>query len=675
MFRLLLRQGYALVVLFLFAFMPASAQTVTQIKATYKGGQVFITWKNLSGTNKRYKIYRSSEKIGNSTKLNSSIFMGYVTDNSGKNIRKSQLKGTDHYYKIDATDSPLDANSGLFVLTCADNKKWFYAVTTEDIATGVETKTISLGANSMSVSTQEHKESPQPVLQQTLDLGGGTTSYEYVIWGNKQSTSTMGAFNNVGSIGYNFTFIQHSQTEDGLYVLYRDDDPFSDATPDNCEDCSVLLIDDWLPNGFRTYWFGYNENYDIYSSSNGIPTTGTIRAYTQTRIRYILNWVTETLPVNPAKVYASGFSHNGFGALLTANLIPDMIAAEWLNVAPPIIKAVNGSDYEKLWCDNAVNLETDVLNPVTGAAMNIWEVFDMRTMFELNTSRGLPFIGAIHGKQDNQVGWVQQLNWYDSLEFSRQGGVWYWDQRQHNGSGKQFLDDEIKFDLRRFASNKSYPAFSYCSINQDPGNGSKSDGDPYGAINGYLDWDDASVIDQKCDYTIECFVRDMYVNGVLQPQFDSCTADITLRRLQKFKPNIGATVSWSIEKSNGQTAAAGSLIYDGSPITLSGAKIYRSGSAITLHIENCNRIESEDAPLTQEIGILRRDNGYLIRTTLANDALVHISLFDLAGRALLKSEVNWSSGVNEFPVEIGHHGEYIIRLEAKDFAVTRKLFF
>ncbi|MBX7141521.1 MAG: hypothetical protein K1X63_10630 [Chitinophagales bacterium] len=669
-------RGRTICVCLLFAFSISKGQTVTQLQATFQSGQVFLTWKNISSSNKRYKIYRSTKKINSTTKLDYSTYLGYVLDNSSKNVRKSQLKGSDYYFKTDPNGSPLASGTGLYVVTCNDNKKWYYAVTSEDVTTGVETRTITTGTNSLTTPVQERKTAPQPVMQATIDLGDGKTSYEYVIWGNNQSASTMPAFNNVGSYGYNFTFIQHSQTPGGLYVYFRDDDPFSDASPDNCENCNILLMDDWLPNGKSTYWFGYNENYDTYSLTNPVQSTGTIRGYTQARIKYILNWVTKNCPVDPSMVYASGFSHNGFGALLTANLIPEMIAAEWLNVAPPLIKAQNGSDYEKLWCDNVANLPTDVLNPQTGAAMNVWDVFDMRTMYDLNTLRGIPFIGAINGKQDNQVGWIQQMHWYDSLEYSREGGVWYWDQRQHNGSGKQFLDDEIKFELTRFTTVRSYPAFSNCSINQDPGNGSKTSGDPYGAINGYLDWMDASISDLKCSYSINCFIRDMYVNGVLQPQYDSCTTDVTFRRLQKFKPNIGSTITWTVQKSNGNIAASGTYIYDGGPITLTGIPIYNSGSTINLNINFCNREDNPEAiGYSPEFDFLRRENGYLIRTNLSKDAGATIRLFDMSGRTIMDQPVQWHSGENEFLVSQPIQGEFLLQIVSNQFVANRKLFF
>jgi len=671
------KAGYVLGICSLVSINISRANMVSQIKATYRNGQVFITWKNVNATNQIYKVYRSNEKIETIGKLNSSDYLGYVIDNSGKNIRKSNLKDETDYFVINDGSSPLASNSGLYVVTCTDNKAWYYAVTVEDIASGHEDKNMTLGMNSLTNPVQEYKSAPVPVLQNTIALSPTSTSYEYVIWGNNQDVSTMPAFNNVGSYGYNFTFIRHSSSDQSLYVLFRDDDPFSDYNPENCDQCSILLIDDWLPNGSGTYWFGYNENYDIYSDSNPVQSSGTIHAYTQARVKFILTWVTKNLSINPNLVYASGSSHNGFGALLTANLIPDMIAAEWLSVPPPVVKASGGSSWEDMWCPSNTSFQTDVLNPVTGLTMNIWDVFDMRNMFELNTKHGIPYIGAVNGRQDNMIGWVQQLHWYDSLEYSMEGGVWYWDERQHNGVGKQFDDNQINTDLKRFSLTKSFPAFSYCTINQDPGNGGKNNGDDYGAINGYLDWDDSSIVDQKCNYFINCFIKDMYLaDGTLLTQYDTCSTDITFRRLQKFKPSIGQTVYWTVvNTAYNQIAASGSFVYEGSPITLYGVPIYRSGSTINLHTKSC--LEIEDSSNTKDANVLlfRNPDGYTIDAQMTKDDNVQIRVFDLTGRLVMDQNLEWFTGENEFKITGICRGDYILQITSSDLNYNKKLFF
>src|SRR4249920_2611588 len=72
--------------------------TVTNISATYSNGQVFITWTNPS-TNLQYNVYRSTTKLTAQSQLTPDKLVGFVRDNSGKNIHMSMLQGEDIYYK------------------------------------------------------------------------------------------------------------------------------------------------------------------------------------------------------------------------------------------------------------------------------------------------------------------------------------------------------------------------------------------------------------------------------------------------------------------------------------------------------------------------------------------------------------------------------------------------
>jgi hypothetical protein len=77
-----------------FLFCPrAQAYTVTDLKATYHNGQVFLTWTCPIAVNLKYNVYRSTTKITSITQLNSSTYIGNVRDSSCKNIRLSQVLG------------------------------------------------------------------------------------------------------------------------------------------------------------------------------------------------------------------------------------------------------------------------------------------------------------------------------------------------------------------------------------------------------------------------------------------------------------------------------------------------------------------------------------------------------------------------------------------------------
>ncbi len=582
--------------IFLFS-LTVQAYTVTELQAVKYNGQVFLTWKNPAQTNLQYNVYRSSTPITSATQLNASTYLGFVRDNSAKNIRKSSLYGGSHYYKITSTAPPLASDRGLYVATCTANGNYYYAVTVVTLSNNQEDKSVINASNSLAAPVAESIANPQPVLQYQGVENDGTLRYEYAQWGNNQSASHYPAFNNCGSFAWNFTvFKSGNSTNKSVYVLFKDDDPFSVAGINLCTDCNVLKLDDYLPNGGDSYWTGWNDSYNIYSSTNSVPSSGTVKMYTQARLKETLEWVRKGISADSNKVYLTGISHNAFGALITSQLWPDLVTAVYAKNAPILIKALNNSTREEQWCNTSDNFDTDYLDPNTGLPIPVWKLFNMCHMYKVNTARGGPFTAGINGKQDVTVGWIQKFFWYDSLNESRLGGAWYWDQRTHTNNGALFTDEEVTPDYERFTLARSFPAFSYCSINQNPGNGSPPNGDPWGAINGYLDWNDASIADNPNEYAITCFVKNLYAGGTLvSEQYDSCITDITFRRLQKFKPSAGQTITWKVKNSSNKIVQQGSFVYSGGPITLYDVKIYKTNSVISLSTGSCGTVYYVDA--------------------------------------------------------------------------------
>ncbi|MBK9732911.1 MAG: T9SS type A sorting domain-containing protein [Chitinophagaceae bacterium] len=589
MIKLLLRnQGFAFILLFLLFTQSAHAFLVSELQATYRYGQVFLTWKNSTTTNLQYNVYRSTSPL-NATNLNATTFLGYVRDNSAKNVRKASLYTGSFYFKITDSGSPLASDRGLYVATCTNNASYYYAVTIVNLSTGVEDKSLINSANSLAVPVAETIADPQAVLQLQNNETDGSVRYEYAMWGNNQNASHFPAFNNAGSYAHNFTvFKVGNSTNRSIYIQYKDDNPFSNSGINVCTDCNVIKIDDRLPNGVDSYWSGWNENYNMYSTTNPVATSGVVKMYTQARLKETIEWLRKNISADSNRVYLIGVSHNAFGALLTSQMWPNQVTAVSAKNAPIIIKPINNSPREEQWCDNLVNLNSDYNDPNTGLPILIWDLFSIYHMYGINKTRGIPFNEGINGKKDVTVGWVQKFYWYDSVNVYNQGGAWYWDQRTHNNTGGLFLDEEVSPAFERFSLARSYPAFAYCSINQNPGNGTPTDGAPVGAINGYLDWNDASINDISTNYDITCFVKNFYAGGVLLAnQYDSCTTNITFRRLQQFKPLVGQVITWAVRKNNGNVIQQGTMVYNGGPITLTGIKIYKVGSNISLSVPGC----------------------------------------------------------------------------------------
>lgn len=674
----------------------SSGYTVTNLTATYKNGQVFLTWKNPSAKNLQYNVYRSTSVLSGSGQLTSSRYLGFVRDSSSKNIRLSQEYKQKLFYRISSTTAPLTGDKGLYVVTCTDSKFYYYAVTVTDLSTGNESKTVMMGSNSLSVGINEKVAKPLPVWQDSVHWTTGDWVQRYVQFVNNQETSLYPAMNSTGSYGFNFYLIKRGKaTQCPLYVFYEGLqensiagnglDEFANGAITNCY---IMGVDDWLPvptgkgggMGVNTYFCCYHENFNIYSASNDIPTAGTVKTYPQKRYIESIEWAKSHFSIDKTEVYLVGVSAGGFGALLTASIIPDEIAAVYSVVEPSFIKPTGtGADQpEQMWGTTAANLNSDIVNPATQSILPIYTLMDDRKMVHLNRNLDQPLIFDIHGRDDKTVAWSPYIiSWYDSVESNNVGGVFYWDNRSHDGTGANFSDTEITPDFLRYRTTKSYPAFSNCSINQDPGNGvSPNSGDAFGAINGYLDWED-DMEDNACDYTIHVFLKDLYVGGVPDPdQYTTCKTDITFRRLQNFHPAPGAVITWKNYNSSNSKIQNGSVVYNGELVTIKGITVNKSGNKIVLNISGCQRDESITG-MEQEDSIYfsRSFGGYTAHVDLQHDEDVSIMMYDLMGRRVSARSVPLYTGTNTIEIPVIAPGIFLVTIQGNSFLHTEKLLF
>ncbi|MEO6167431.1 MAG: hypothetical protein ABIO46_14160, partial [Chitinophagales bacterium] len=343
---------------------------------------------------------------------------------------------------------------------------------------------------------------------------------------------------------------------------------------------------------------------------------------------------------------------------------------------PPFIRGFPGTPREMQWGGYYDSLLTDVPDPNDGLPLMIWDLFDMRVMYRINKNAGVPYMAGVHGKNDITLGWVEYYYWYDSLEVANQGGVWFWDQRKHNGNNKNFTDGEASINFDRFYSNRSYPAFSHCSINQDWGNGLPLSGDPYGAWNGYLDWEDASITDLEDSYSIRCFIKDMYVNGNIMTSYNNCTTDLTLRRVQHFNPLPGELIDWTVKDVNGQVLNSGTLPYTGLPVTLHNINIKRDGSTVLLKIQNpmMNDFSAITNSIAPVITIETTGDGYLAHIISNSTGEATLQISDALGRPEWSKSIHLEKGTTIIPLHASA-GLKLFNVTMNNFEFSSKLIF
>ena len=561
------------------AAIPANqAQQVTNINALFRDGQVFVTWDNLTTTNVRYTLYRSSNPIHSGSQLTSAQNLGNVRANSGLNKRLTDIVGTSTYLKIDSASVPLASTKGLFVATSTAPGSFYYAVTANAI--DLEDTTIVVGSNSLASPVSESVLMPKPVWQGRRVVGGRTFEI-YVQFATKVTSSIYPQMTNAGSYPFHFAIVKSGATTPHPVTFWMHGDggsflPNSSYRVIGDPNEWVVTIDDWLPDATNatTCYYGYHENYDIHSPVNPIPTSGILYDYTFARVNHTINWAMRNLPVDSTRTYLTGWSGGAIGGLLSALVIPSRIAAIFV-FAPQIDMSTTVFPLDnKRWGTPQSNLMTN-----DGYSRNTR--LNAKFLARINRLNSLPILFTFCGKNDVSVGWPEKIPFYDTLSFHRHGGFHFWSMTDHGtvftNSPWQPSFPNFSF-FTRYRTNLSYPAFTNCSINDNPGNGTPSNGDQIGAINGHLDWND-NIVDVADRWEITLKLKNLLTTFGSDVAPDSATTDVTLRRLQNFVVPTGSLIMWENRRNN-IVIQQGSFAYNGDLITLLAVKVYKDSSRL-----------------------------------------------------------------------------------------------
>lgn len=179
-----------------------------------------------------------------------------------------------------------------------------------------------------------------------------------------------------------------------------------------------------------------------------------------------------------------------------------------------------------------------------------WSQFSVSWYVNRYPSRDIPFLICM-SNVGKDVGHTSEFGWQDDprgwagLLRARQTFVASW------SAG---FSHELHQGLSRIDWTKTVPAFSNCSLDNNPGNGDPADGDYYGTINGWLMWDNDS-IDRPDRWEITVWVLSSCPR-------DRCTVDITPRRCRAFRPKPGTRFDWSNTPAAGAPMQSGQVVAD-----------------------------------------------------------------------------------------------------------------
>lgn len=543
---------------------------VTGLSATFRDGQVFLVWKESplpAGT--VLNVYRHFQPITTGTLADAVLIGHHIQPGSARDwwkdpsaFKLGDAPGTPVGFVIGDGLPPLDPSGGLFVhtATAEEGDKQFFAVTVSN-PNGVEKRDVALGRSSLSQPVALRKMPAQaiwngvgapPVIPANLPivvrLAGGAgpndPNYNYLAFGD----ATMGWRE---SLSFKFKIIYANN----CLNLYPSDRVWYNRA------LGGPVSHFQTPAGIALH-FGYNSK--IYDEA--AMKDGTIINYNEKRLLWTLDWVQRTFKTDPNRVHVIGSSGGGAGLMLALHH-PSVFASVCAMV--PCVSYVTSTDPEMAANDAYTKVLKQLAGDYNGGvayAADLGGFAYLDGVSCVKRNRELPFLVVHHGRKDRPTPWSKTPAFYRALDEHKAGYVAWWDDGEHATAGKAAPEDfreKLTVDyLLQFSKGRSFPAFSNCSDNKDPGHGNPTEGDIVGWMNRGFKW--GEIVDTERRYAISI---QMTHPDVKYP----VTADVTLRNRQKFKPGAKRVVTVVIDRE-----AAREVIADESGVVTVPAVVFPS---------------------------------------------------------------------------------------------------
>jgi hypothetical protein len=190
------------------------------------------------------------------------------------------------------------------------------------------------------------------------------------------------------------------------------------------------------------------------------------------------------------------------------------------------------------------------------------------------------------GLYDTSVGWEEKVAYFQAMEEYDAGGAWFWDQRDHYTPHE--LTDWAPMmgaqQLYKYRSDRSYPAFSHASQNDNFGTGDPATADPIGSINGYLDWDENTLSEDLLNWEVTLRTRAMTTREGIIGAPASVYVDVTPRRAQRFIVAQNVTYRYEVRRvsNNGLIQSGTALADQDAVLTIPQINVLDSG--VKLHV-------------------------------------------------------------------------------------------
>lgn len=483
-----------------------------------------------------YRVYCHKERI-TPANIHDARLLASVEPLSGydKDVYKIHFKGE----YIDQREEPesviptycvargtaLRPGEGLYVHTPKQAGTVYYAVTT--VRAGTENLSEISDGNSLATPVTEQPATPQPVLQwiQEDRYHKDPPEYWYRYWAAPPYVNLPSrSFRVAVAVSDNFK-------GPGPLSIGAISGTFNVRESVNLPkaDQVTLLVERqlaWLPALF------YNEGKDTLRAT----TECKVDYFSERYMDFMIKWIMSKHRIDRSQI-SGGLLYFG---LRHPEIFPKMSFGGYT------------ATYDYRWAPGSpAHLGPNGIKTVDGE--DAWDMYSVGGYVLKYPGRNIPFLICISGTgkdrgHTSEFGWQDDPRGWAALQKARQPFVASW-----SGGGNPYGFSRMLSGIRW---DTSMPAFSHCSLDNNPGNGDPADGDYYGQINGYLLWDSETVVDEAGRWEMTVFLTENCPR-------DLCTVDVTPRHCARFKPRPGERFQWTnTSLANGDVIASGMIVAD-----------------------------------------------------------------------------------------------------------------
>ncbi|MBM4032133.1 MAG: hypothetical protein FJ291_10145 [Planctomycetes bacterium] len=343
---------------------------------------------------------------------------------------------------------------------------------------------------------------------------------------------------------------------------------------------AVLIASNQIP---YDWWTGYHEALRTAKSFGD----GHVVPFTMNRTFGFLDWAAKQHAEAPEKVramwpkldltrvFTAGNSMGASGAPMYAIRFGDRIAwaMGWVGIHVPELSPGFRGSYENSYGkrDAAITMPDGKTSP--------WDHFSDVWWLKQNPKAETGLIIASNGKNDGGIGWPQAQQFARTLQETRRPHFYNWGLGGHGT--RTIIGANLDLDVR---TDQSLPAFTNCSLDNNIGTAKPRpkeeieaekkrqqeevaakkrsevivdpfDGDPTGAYNAWLRWTTVDIVDTEAAWELTVILLD-------KAPKDTCTVDLTPRRLQKFRTPSGAKFAYTVTDKAGKELAKGAATAD-----------------------------------------------------------------------------------------------------------------